>query len=445
MDLKNAPEEIQIILDSTADGLFTVNKQFKITFFNKAAEKITKVPRQDAIGKSCCEVFKANICEKECALRKSIETKKPVINKNICIITPDGEKKPISISAAILKNKKGQFIGGVETFRDLSEIEELKKKLLNTYTVHDIVSKNKKIRDLFNILPEIAASNSNVLIEGPNGSGKELFARAIHDMSKQKDGTFVPVNLSALPNELIESELFGYKKGAFTGANNDKPGRMALANNGTLFLDEIGETSPAFQVKMLRIIQEKTYDPLGSTKSEKSNVRFLFATNNNLEEMVKKGDFREDFYYRINVIKISLPPLKERLEDIPLLVEHFISHYNKTNNKNISGIDNDVLNILMRHEYPGNIRELQNIIEHAFILCKGSIIKINHLPSNLSKRKNNITPAKIITLEDMEKKMIIESLQKNNHKKAITAQELGIDYTTLWRKMKKYGLKNSLE
>jgi len=442
MDTNKISDDIQLILDSISDGLFTVDNNYLITFFNKAAEKITGIPRKDALGRRCCDVFKANICENECALKSTIKTSKAIINKTVWIITLDGTKMPISISTAVLKDKSGKFIGGVETFRDLTQIEKLKKELQEKYTINDIVSKNNHIRKIFEILPEIAESNSNVLIEGPNGSGKELFAKAIHNISTRQKSPFIAVNLSALPDNLLESELFGYKKGAFTGAVKDKTGRLALAEKGTLFLDEIGEISPAFQVKLLRVIQEKEYEPLGGTATEKANVRFIFATNRNLEELIKKGEFREDLYYRINVVKIKIPSLKKRLEDIPLLINHFITLYNKINNKTITGMENDALSLLMHYDFPGNVRELKNIIEHAFILCKHDMIQIKHLPEYLIKDINTIISKKSMTLEDMEKEMIMDALKRNKNKKEISAKELGIDYTTLWRKMNKYGIKN---
>ncbi len=439
MDLQYLADKFEIILDSIADGLFTVDKNFNITFFNKAAEKITKISRSEAVGNPCCEIFKSNICEKDCALRKTIDTGTPISNKTVRIISMDGDKIPISISTAVLKDNNGRLLGGVETFRDLSQLYNLKQQLLDKYTVNDIISKNDKMKKIFSILPNIAESQSTVLLEGHSGTGKELFARAIHNLSNQKEHLFLAVNLSALPENLLESELFGYSKGAFTGANKDKPGRIALAKNGTLFLDEIGEISPAFQVKLLRVIQEKTYEPLGTNKSINANVRFIFATNKNLKTLVQQGHFREDLYYRISVITITLPSLKEKKDDIPILIEHFISYYNKINNKEISGIHNEALSILLNYDYPGNVRELQNIIEHAFILCNDEdFIQINHLPDYLFKGKT-ISKEKL-TLRLAEKNLIIETLKRNNYKKEKTAQELGIDYTTLWRKLNKYGL-----
>jgi len=300
-----------IILDSISDGVFTVDSEWRITSFNRAAERITGVPREEAIGQRCCEVFRANICEGECALRSTIETAKPVINKTVYVVNADGETVPISISTAILKDEQDRMIGGVETFRDLSVVEELRKEIEHRHTFADIVSRNKKMVEIFDILPTIAESNSTVLIEGDSGTGKELVARAIHNLSLRKDQAFVTVNCGALPDTLLESELFGYKAGAFTDAKKDKPGRFALAEGGTIFLDEIGDVSPALQARLLRVTQEREYEPLGGTDSVKTNVRVLAATNKNLEELVESGSFRRDLYYRVNVITFSMPPLEK--------------------------------------------------------------------------------------------------------------------------------------
>jgi PAS domain S-box-containing protein len=440
MDNTQITTDIDNILDSISDGLFTIDNDFKITSFNTSAERITGVSRDQAIGQKCCEVFKASICENDCAMKQTFSSQEPVVNKTIFIIDLQGNRIPVSISTAVLKDNKGNIIGGVETFRDLTQIESLKKELLEKYTVYDIVSKNSRIKDIFRTLPDIAESDSNVLITGPNGSGKELFARAIHTLSNRSDGPFVAVNLSALPDSLLESELFGYKKGAFTGASQDKAGRLATAAGGTLFIDEIGDISPSFQIKLLRVIQEKAFEPLGGVATVKADVRFLFATNKDLFELVQNNEFREDLYYRIHVISIDLPPLSNRLEDIPLLIEHFIKHYNDIHNKNILGIDEDALAVLLRHTYPGNVRELRNIIEHAFVLCKEGFIGCIHLPAYIQKYNTHETIQVGRSLEEIEKETIKATLQRNNNRKDITAGILGIDTSTLWRKMKKYKL-----
>ncbi|MBD3266784.1 AAA domain-containing protein, partial [bacterium] len=336
------------------------------------------------------------------------------------------------------------IIGGVETFRDLSQVEELQKELKQTFQLGDIISKNHKIQELFSILPDIAISGSNVLITGESGTGKELFARAIHDLSNRKDKPFIAVNCGALQDSLLESELFGYKAGAFTGAKHDKPGRFALAEGGTLFLDEIGDISPALQVRLLRVLQEKMYDPLGSTHSVKADARIITATNKDVSGLVEQGTFREDLYYRVNVMKIDLPPLRERKEDIPFLVDHFINRFNRIFNKEISTLAPDTLGILVGHDYPGNIRELENIMEHAFVLCSGSKIEPRHLPGFLhpaSVSHSNSQPTqKAATMHEVEKQLILDTLQRNNWNRKSTADELGIHKSTLFRKIQKLGI-----
>jgi PAS domain S-box-containing protein len=426
------------ILDSTTDGIFTVDQNWKITSFNRAAEEITGIPRDEAIGKTCCDVFRANICESDCALRHTIDTGQPVVGKAIYIINSDGRRIPISISTAILRDDEGHIMGGVETFRDLSLIAELRKELWGRYSFADIISKNHRMRELFAILPQVAVSGSTTLIEGESGTGKELFARAIHNLSPRHNGPFVVANCAALPDTLLESELFGYKAGAFTGANKDKPGRFALADGGTLFLDEIGDVSPAVQVRLLRVLQEQTFEPLGGTRTEKSSARVLLATNHSLEELVEKGAFRQDLFYRINVVRLALPPLRRRKEDIPLLLDHFIARFNRLQGKDISGISPMTMEILAGHEYPGNVRELENIIEHAFVLCQGGVIEPHHLPENLRPRASSrgSRPGKgTRTLKEAERWAIVEALKRNRWNRQATADELGIHKTTLFRKI----------
>ncbi|HSA16210.1 MAG TPA: sigma 54-interacting transcriptional regulator [Spirochaetota bacterium] len=427
-----------IILDSIADGVFTVDMDFRITSMNRAAGEILGIRERDALGKLCFEVFHANICEHSCALKETMATGSNIINKTIYIVNSKGDRVPISVSTALLKNEGGEIIGGVETFRDLTPIETLRKEIELKYSFEDMVSKNREMRDLFSILPDIAASSSSVLVEGPSGTGKELVARAIHSLSPRKANPLVIINCTAVPDNLLESELFGYKAGAFTDAKKDKPGKISLAERGTLFLDEIGDISPAIQAKLLRFLQDKTYEPLGDNVPVKSDVRIVSATNKTLIEEVKKGTFREDLFYRLNVINLRMPSLSERTEDIPLLVSHFIKKYNILTGKNIEGVSDDVMNILMDYDYPGNIRELENIIEHAFVLCRESYIRREHLPKQL--RTTGIPPDAGRTLEEMEQLYINRALEKNSGNRTRAAQDLGIDTSTLWRKMKKYGI-----
>jgi PAS domain S-box-containing protein len=442
---KGEPDKFfNVILNSIADGVFTTDNDGKITFMNKAAEEITGFSNREAIGRYCFDVFRADICQSRCALKETLKTKKEIINLPATILKKGGQKVPISVSTAVLKNERRQIIGGVETFRDLSTIEELKKELSQRYTLGDIISKNHLIHDIFNILPNIADSDSTVLIQGASGTGKELFAKAIHNLSRRKTKPFVKVNCGALPDTLLESELFGYVKGAFTDAKKDKPGRFALANEGTIFLDEVGDMSPSLQVKLLRVLQEKEYEPLGATSPRQTDVRVIAATNQDLSTLVKEGKFRDDLFYRLNVVKIDLPSLSQRREDVPLLIDAFVQKFNAKMGKQITGVSDEALRLLLRHDYPGNIRELENIIEHAFVLCGGNRIDVDCLPRELTMRQEQperfVPPKEEHPFEKAEAQIVKKTLERHRGNRIGAAQELGISRATLWRKIKKYEL-----
>jgi PAS domain S-box-containing protein len=430
--------EKDIILDSIADGVFTVDNNWRITSFNRAAEQITGVRREEAVGQRCKDVLKADVCEKGCILRKTIQSGKSIVNRIVHIVDAEGRRLPISISTALLKDEQGRIVGAVETFRDISVEEKLRKAIAERYSFEDIISKNHRMHQLFDILPDVADSASTVLLEGESGTGKELFARAIHHLSPRKKQPFIAVNCGALPDTLLESELFGYKAGAFTDAKKDKPGRFRLAERGTLFLDEIGDISPALQVRLLRVLQEKTYEPLGSVETVPSDVRIIAATNRRLQDLVKEGKFREDLYYRIHVIRMELPPLRDRMEDIPLLADHFIHHFNVLQKKEISGLSGESLACLVSYDYPGNVRELQNIIEHAFILCRSGLIEPHHLPENLCLSRSEESPGKneTMNMKDLEAVFITNMLRRQQWNRIKTAKALGIHKSTLFRKIK---------
>lgn len=424
------------ILDSINEGVFTVDSAWRITSFNRAAERITGVRKQEAIGRPCCEVFRASICEQACALRRTLTTGRPVMNATANILTATGERIPIRISTALLKDENGAVMGGVETFQDLSRVEQLRKELESRYTFEDIVGRSPAMTRLFEILPDIAASSSTVLIEGASGTGKELFARAIHNLSPRKKKRFVAVNCAALPDTLLESELFGYKAGAFTDARRDKPGRFALADGGTIFLDEIGDISPAMQARLLRVLQERSFEPLGALEPVRVDVRVVAATNKDLAELVRQAAFREDLYYRIRVIHLKLPALRERREDIPLLVDRLVAKFNRLQGKDIEGVSEEVLARLMEHDYPGNVRELENILEQAFVLCRGGRIELHHLPPELRPAAPAEAAGTPMSLRSMEKHLIEAALQRHEGNRARAARELGIDPSTLYRKLR---------
>ncbi|HNX34418.1 MAG TPA: sigma 54-interacting transcriptional regulator [Kiritimatiellia bacterium] len=436
------PTATDAILESISDGVFTVDAGWRVTSFNRAAEKITGVPRREAVGRPCAEVFRSSLCGAECALQKTLKTGRPVIGKSAYIVNAEGERIPISISTAVLKDEQGKVIGGAEVFRDLSELDALRQELQGRFRAGDLVSRSPVMQRLFEVLPAIAASPSTVLVQGETGTGKELVARTLHALSPRKGGPFVAVNCGALPDTLLESELFGYKAGAFTGAAKDKPGRFALAKGGTLFLDEIGEVSPALQVRLLRVLQERVYEPLGSTRPETADVRVIVATNRDLLARCREGAFREDLYYRVNVVRVELPPLRRRKEDIPLLAEQFIARFNRLQGRAVAGIDSEALSLLMAYDWPGNVRELENVIERAFILCPTGRIGLAHLPETLTGAAGN--PAAGGGLRGaraaLDAQAICTALTRARGNRIDAARELGVHKTTLFRKMRALGI-----
>jgi PAS domain S-box-containing protein len=430
------------ILESISDGVFTVDTSWRVTSFNRAAETITGIRREQAIGRPCCEVFRASLCETDCALRSTFATGKPVVGRAAFIVGADGERLPISVSTALLRDEHGRAVGGAETFRDLSAVEELRKELSGRFEIGDFVSRSPAMRRVFDILPQVAASDCTVLVQGETGTGKELLARALHHTGPRRRRPFVAVNCGALPETLLESELFGYRAGAFTGAQRDKPGRFALAERGTLFLDEIGDVSPAIQVKLLRVLQDGTYDVVGGTETQRANVRVIAATHRDLEKGVAEGTFRADLYYRINVMRIEVPPLRERREDVPLLVEHFIARLNRIQGKAVRGAHPEVLGLLMAYGFPGNVRELENVLEHAFVLCDGEQLELRHLPPHFLARRGRGTPSPAIreAARAAEAGLIREALEQHRSDRLATARALGIHKSTLFRKIRALGL-----
>jgi PAS domain S-box-containing protein len=430
------------LIDSIPDGVFLVDNDWRITFFNYAAERITGIPRAQALGRPCCEVFRASICESACALKQTLATRRPLVNKVVYIVNARGERIPISISTAVLKTDAGKVIGGVESFRDLRVVNELRRQAEEQDSFANIIGRSAAMRRLFDLLPPVAESDSTVLIEGPSGTGKELFARALHQLSRRRNKPFVAVNCGALPDTLLESELFGYKAGAFTDARKDKPGRFALAEGGTILLDEIGDISPALQTRLLRVLQERVYEPLGGVQSVRCDVRVIAASNKSLTALVKEGKFREDLYYRIHVVGIQLPALRERREDIPLLIDHAIARFNRIQGRDIAGVSDAVLETLMAHDFPGNVRELENVIEHAFVLCRDALIELKHLPPQLqADTGRSPLSSEGLTLARAETLLIEDALRRHEGNRAHAAKALGIAPSTLFRKIKALGLK----
>jgi len=433
----------RIIFESIDEGVFTTDPECRITSFNRAAEHITGFGREDAIGKYCFDIFRSDVCHSQCALRNTLQNGKPVRNARATIISREGKEIPVSLSTEVLRDPGGNAIGAVEFFRDLSELENLQEQISKMHTFRNLVSGNEKMQRIFDLLPEVAESECSVLIQGPSGSGKELIAQAIHDLSPRRNNAYIRINCAALPETLLESELFGYVKGAFTDAKRDKPGMFLQADKGTLLLDEIGEMPMTLQVKLLRVLNNGEFQPLGGTKSLRTDARIITSTNRDIEQMVKNGEFREDLYYRINVININIPPLSERLEDLPLLVDHFIERFRSKRGKEIRGISPEALNMLRHYDWPGNVRELENAIEHAFVLCKGDTIQVEHIPLRIAdSARDNIKKARGSSHVSgtSEENILREALERNRGNRSKTARELGMHRSTLWRKVKQYGI-----
>lgn len=433
-----------IILDSINDGLFTTDLDLKITFFNNAAQKLLGYTPDEVLGKHCSSILRCEACKMGCALKYTFNTGEPLSNYEAIIRNKEGSPIPISFSTAFLKDEEGNVIGGVEIFRDMSIVKDLIEQLQGKYSFGNIIGKNHKMQKIYDLIQQVASTITTILITGESGTGKELLAKAIHYNSSRKDKPFVKIDCAALAENLLESELFGHVKGAFTGAISDREGRFELADGGTIFLDEIGNIGLSSQAKLLRVLQDGEFERVGESKTKKADVRVISATNIDIKKAVREKKFREDLYYRLKVVSIHLPPLRERKEDIPLLVKHFIDNFNKLMGKEVINVFPKVMDMLMKYNYPGNIRELENIIEHAFIRCNGNTIFPHHLPDEFLYDERdfieNISKSKK-PLEDLERKLILKVLNETNWSYQEAASKLGISRATFWRKIKRLGIK----
>jgi PAS domain S-box-containing protein len=439
------PRYGQLIFEHVPHAIFTVDHRGRITSFNRAAESLTGWTAAEATGRLCSEVFQSNHCRDHCFLFQSIEDGEAHRDCKVRIVRKDGSERPVAVSTAALRDEDGTVVGGVEMLRDLSEVTALRREIRERYTCEDIVSKSPAMRSVRELLPLVARSSSTVLIEGEPGTGKELVARAIHNLGPRRDAPFVAVNCGAIPDTLVESELFGHVRGAFTDAKTDRPGRFAAAEGGTLLLDEVGEVSPSVQVKLLRVLQEKEFTPLGSVRPVRSDVRILAATNRDLALEASHGKFRQDLYYRLNVVRIALPPLRTRSGDLPLLVDHFIRKFNALQGRRITAVSDHAMASLLAYPFPGNVRELENAVEHAFVVCAGNTIRLDDLPRQIVDREG---PARepdrrgstAGPLEHAEAAAIREALDRHHGNRTRAAADLGVSRNTLWRKMKRHGM-----
>ncbi|MCF8262262.1 MAG: sigma 54-interacting transcriptional regulator [Melioribacteraceae bacterium] len=430
------------ILDSIAEGVFTVDKDFRINFFNKAAEKITGYASDEVVGKFCKHVFKTEMCYLDCPISLVLKSKKNLYDFDSSIHTID-RTKPIKLNAAVLYNEKEDPCGGLITFRDQSEIEILRKYYSETTQFHGIIGHSKSMKEIFSLIKEISDSKAPVFITGESGTGKEMVANAIQKESTRKKEKFILVNCSVFPDNLLASELFGHVKGAFTDAIKDRPGRFELADKGTIFLDEVAEIPPQMQLKLLRVLQEGTFERVGESVTRSTDVRIIAATNIHIENALSEGQFREDLYYRLNVIPIEIPPLRDRIEDVIPLVKHFLEKFSIIYKKEIVEMDDNVYDILTSYHWPGNIRELENVIEYAFVRSSpGERIKIAKLPRHFreQKRERSVSGNGNYEKSINNKDDLLVLLDKNRWNKTETAKELGVGRTTLWRILKKHGV-----
>ena len=425
------------ILDSIGEGLLTVDKNFKVNFFNRAAEQITGYDRNEVLGQFCKYVFKCEMCESKCPIGIILETGNSLYDFRSSIEIKDGSRKPVKLNAAILKNGNKEPVGGVISFRDLSELEAIRKDLSSISYFYGIIGHSKAMQEIFKLIQEISDSDTAVLIQGESGTGKEMIANAIQATSRRKSAAFVKVNCSVFPENLLASELFGHIRGAFTDAVKDRPGRFEIANEGTIFLDEIGEMPLQTQVQLLRVLQEGTFERVGESITRKTDVRVIAATNLNVTEAIKKRKLREDLFYRLNVIPIIIPPLRERVEDVPYLVNQFLSDYSRLYKKEIKDISDEALQLLINYSWPGNVRELENVIEYAVVRSKTNTVEIENLPYNISKA-TDIKRKRLQEFKRENPSELLQLLEKHKWNKTRVAEELGIGRTTLWRMLKKF-------
>lgn len=439
-------KSLKIILDNLNIGIFTVNLEGYLTFFNKEAEKISGYDRREVLGKPCTAIFKGEASQDLCILRETMADGIARSSRQGKMATRDGEIIPIRANYLAVRNEKGAIVGGLATFQDLTLIRQLNQAISDRYTFSDMIGKSPAMQKIFEMVNVVATTDATVLIEGSTGTGKDLLAKAIHTASRRSDKPLIKVNCAALPDNLLESEMFGYVKGAFTGADHDKPGRFQEADGGTILLDEIGDLPLVLQAKLLRVLEDKEFYPLGGLHTIKVDVRIIAATNRSLDKLVEQHLYREDLFYRLNVFRIELPPLKERRIDLPLLIRHVLRRLCAARDNRLKGITESAMGILLNYNYPGNIRELENILEHAVIVCREDIIQSQDLPEYLQSRQtmDRADVSERISVahntKNNERKKILQALQDNDWHRQKTARALGIDRTTLWRKMRQFGI-----
>ena len=429
-------QNLEAIFNSVADGIIAVDIDLRVSNLNEAAQHIIGYTRQEAVGESCADVLGDGSQEGLCAL---FAQRCDANGVEVAIVDRQGRRRHLTVSTRILRDEDAEERGVVAIVRDNTELETLRQQLEARGSFHDMVGKDHRMREVYQLVDDLSDSDATVLILGESGTGKELVASAVHGSSHRKDGPFVKVNCSALSENLLESELFGHVRGAFTGAVRDKLGRFERAHGGTIFLDEIGDISSGVQLKLLRVLQEREIERVGSSDTIAVDVRVIAATNRDLRTLIAEGRFREDLFYRLHVMPIELPPLRQRKEDIPLLVQHFIDIYNARTGRQIEAIDHAALAVLLDHEWPGNVRELENAIEHAFIKCRGQVLMPECLPAHLH-RERPVGSVPLTAPRRPERERVVQALEQCHWNRSDAAEVLGMHRTTLWRKMKEWGL-----
>ena len=429
---------LEAIFRSVKDAIITVDEELKVVELNSAAEKICGVTR-GAIGRVFSSLETG--CRQECldAFTETIKKKKPVEMSHIECHQKNRSGHVVSLSTSPLLDHQGLFSGAVIVIRDETRLFDLEKDLRERRQYHNIIGSSEKMQEIYALIENLADVQTTVLITGESGTGKELAAEALHYKGSRRHKPLVKVNCSALSESLLESELFGHVKGAFTGAVKDKVGRFQRADKGTIFLDEIGDISPRIQLRLLRVLQEMEFEQVGDSTPIRVDVRVIAATNQDLSAKIRRGEFREDLYYRLKVVEIAIPPLRDRREDIPFLVEHFIGKFNKKLDKDITAVSADVQGVFMEYAWPGNIRELEHTLEHAFIVCRQNTITLDHLPGHF--RDSSSVRARMKRDEERdEPQEILRALEKTGWNKAKAARLLGFDRKTLYRKLERFNI-----
>jgi PAS domain S-box-containing protein len=440
------------VVNTIQDGVMIVDTDGTIVSANKALEKITGYPKEELIGKPCtildcniCEIARERKGEKWCSLFRI-----GAVNMRRCaLLKKDGGRTHVLKNASLLHDTDGSVMGAVETMTDINEliekdtqIEAFRRELRTEDGFHAILGASAPMQQVFDLISNASQSDASVIIFGESGTGKELVAKAIHDTGTRRKKSFVKVNCAALTESLLESELFGHVKGAFTGAYRSREGRFEAAHGGDIFLDEIGDLPLSTQVKMLRVLEEKVVERVGDNRPIHIDVRIISATNRNLKQLVEQGDFREDLFYRINVIPILVPPLRDRVEDIPLLADSFFRRIQLKNDKKIIGISNDSMELLMSYAWPGNVRELKSAFEYAFVTCQELMIQPHHFPPTVTSVQSVAKKIKkpVLSRSDIKKKQLIEALERTDGNQSRAAEILGISRVTVWNRMKRFGI-----